>query len=106
MIRILSEIPCGQRGQCGQALQTDAISLVLLSTSPVDLCPHGKTCGQQIVKTVDSIRIDISMIYDLCPHRTRCPHQKTGACQTHVNDSNCFMGGVQWDYGNRSNRVG
>ena len=105
MIRNLSKFPCGQRGQCGQALQADAIAEVALSTSLVDLCPHEQPCGQHIVRTVDCTRIDIAMIYNRCPHCPRCPHQKTATCQTHGNDSNCFMGGVQWDFGNRSNRV-
>lgn len=105
MIRNLSEFPCGQRGQCGQALQTDAIASVPLSTPMVDLCPHEKHCGQHIVRTVDSTRIDISMIYDRCPHRPRCPHQKTGIWQKQRIDSRCFIGGVQWGYGSKSNQA-
>ena len=105
MNRNLSKFPCGQRGQCGQVLQADAIAEVALSTSPADLCPHEKLCGQNIVRNVDSTRIDISMTYDRCPHCPHCPHQKTGTCQSHGNDSHCFIGGGQWDFGNRSNRV-
>ncbi len=101
MNRNLSEFPCGQRGQCGQALQADAIAEVALSTSLVDLCPHEKPCGQHMVRTVDSTRIDISVIYNRCPHCPRCPHQKTSICQTQRIDSHCFIGGVQWGYGSK-----
>jgi len=105
MNRNLSEFHCEQCGQCGQSLQCDIKAAVPLSTLPTDLCPHEKHCGQRILRTADSTRTDISVTYKGCPRCPCCPHQNTGTCQTHRNDSNCFSGGVQWDFGNRSNRA-
>ena len=105
MIRNLADFRCGQRGQCGQTPQTGAIASVPLSTLFNLFCPHHNHSGQRLAVAVDSITIDISIAYELCPHCPRCPHQKTGACQMHGDDSDCFLGGVQWDFGNRSSLV-
>lgn len=105
MNRNLSEFHCGQCGQCGQDLQDNANTVVALSTLPNSLCPHEKHCGQRIVRTVDSTKVFFSITYVVCPHCPRCPHQKTGTCQTHRNNTEYFSGGVQWDFGSKSNRA-
>ena len=101
----LSEFHCGQGGQCGQDLQDNANAAVAVSTLPTVRCPHKKHCGQRIIRIVDSAKVFISITYSDCPHCPRGPRQKTGTCQTHRNNTNCFSGGDQWDFGSRSDRA-